>query len=137
MDFIRSLHQKPLYRYIFIGGISYLIEVALLALLLYSLKLSAVAAVAISFWIGFILSFLLQKLIAFKNTDSSKKTVARQSVLYSLLVAVNYLFTLAFVAALGPLIGTIVARTIALIVTTGWNYVVYSKFIFKGKDEKK
>lgn len=107
----------------------------MLALLIYGLKMTSVLAVGISFWLGFLIAFVLQKLIAFKNTDRSKKTVARQTLLYSGLVGVNYLFTLAFVAIFGPILGTIVARTIALIITTGWNYVIYSKLIFRSKNE--
>jgi len=135
MRIFSRLSQSSIFRYIFIGGLSYLIEVGLLALLIYGLKMTSVLAVGISFWLGFLIAFVLQKLIAFKNTDRSKKTVARQTLLYSGLVGVNYLFTLAFVAIFGPILGTIIARTIALIITTGWNYVIYSKLIFRSKNE--
>lgn len=135
MRMFSRLSQSSIFRYIFIGGLSYLIEVGLLALLIYGLKMTSVLAVGISFWLGFLTAFVLQKLIVFKNTNRSKKTVARQTLLYSGLVGVNYLFTLAFVAIFGPILGTIIARTIALIITTGWNYIIYSKLIFRSKNE--
>lgn len=87
-------------------------------------------AVAIGFWVGFFLAFIMQKLLAFRNTTAAPKQVLRQSVLYILLVLFNYGFTLGFVALLSPLMGVYIARTVALAITTCWNFIIYKKLIF-------
>lgn len=121
-------------RYLFVGGLSFVIEMGLILLLHNALGVSAVISVAISFWIGLVISFLLQKLITFKDRSRSTKKVAKQSALYGLLVGVNYLFTLTFVAFFETILGIFIARTIALIITTLWNFVIYKKVIFKEQD---
>lgn len=126
---IKTIFKKPIIRYLVAGGSSYAIE--LLAIYgLITAGTSKVAAVAVAFWIGFAVSFILQKLYAFEDRRSSKKRAATQIIMYALLVAVNYSFTLATAYALSPILGIFAARTIALIITTAWNFVVYKKIIF-------
>lgn len=125
----RLLANQPL-RYIFIGGVSYAVELIVLLSLANLLLLSPELSVACSFWIGLIVSFLLQKYIAFGNSVSDKKTVGKQTTLYGLLVLFNYSFTIAFVGIFTDLLGLFVARTAALLLTTIWNYLAYKKLIF-------
>ena len=128
---LKSARNSQLIRYLFVGGTSYVLEIGLLAYLEYGLHIPTVISVSISFWFGFLIAFILQKIITFGDRQHSAKKIAWQSISYGLLVAFNFIFTLLFVQFFGPLIGVIVARTIALIITTMWNYVVYSKVIFK------
>lgn len=120
-------------RYIFIGGVSYIIEMIALLTCAYILLFSPELSVACSFWVGLIVSFLLQKYIAFNNKSSHKKVIGRQAVLYGLLVLFNYGFTIAFVSLSVDILGLVIARTLALGITTTWNYFVY-KQIFKQPD---
>jgi len=131
MKLVKRLAAHKLVRYIFIGGLSYLIELCLLIGLRYGLNLEQTTSVAISFWFAFAVSFVLQKFLAFKSVSVSAKRVAKQTVLYSALVLVNFGFTLLFVHIFTPFIGLIIARTTALIITTGWNFIIYSRVIFK------
>jgi putative flippase GtrA len=132
---MRSIYKKlfssTLFRYIFIGGLSFAIEMGVLYSLIHFFQLSSILAVAISFWVGLITSFVLQKLIAFQDKGSSTKKILRQSIYYAILVLFNYAFTIGFVALLEGALTLFIARTIALIITTGWNFIVYSKIIFK------
>lgn len=127
----KKITNNTLFRYIFIGGLSYLIEVITIYVIINYSDLGSLTAVAISFWLGLIASFFLQKFLAFKNKESSAKHLIWQSITYSILVIINYLFTLGFVAIFENTVGVFIARTIALIITTGWNFIVYSKVIFK------
>lgn len=128
---ITSLFTSSLFRYVFVGGLSYAIELSLLLSLVYLLHLNEPTAITISFAVGLMIAFVLQKLFAFKNNEKSAKAVGRQSIYYTLLVIFNYFFTLIFTSVLSPLVGIAVARTLALIITTFWNYFIYKKVIFK------
>ena len=140
-----------LLRYILAGGLSYIIELAFMYLFLF-FGLSSVASVGIAFWVGLSIAFFLQKAFAFKDTGTSKKKTALQMGQYGALVAVNYTFTLALVYyhdAIGgpvytllenfPLVNQIedfnllFARTLALGITTVWNFVLYKYIIFRQK----
>lgn len=111
------------------GGISFAIE--LIALLsLNSLGLHRGIAVAISFWIGFIVALFLQKFFAFKDHRKKPTILIRQTLLFGLLVAFNYIFTIA-VVSLFPEKYLVVSRTIAIIIVTFWNYFLYKNVIFK------
>lgn len=121
--------SQPL-RYVVIGGISYVVEIATLLSLANLFSLSPEASVAYSFWVGLVTSFLLQKHVAFKSKANDRRAIGRQSVLYGALVLFNYLFTIVFVGAFTGILGLVAARTIALLLTVAWNYFVYKK-IFK------
>ena len=127
---IRQVKTSTLLRYIIVGGTSYAIELSVLLLLVHVLHFNTTLAVSIGFWLGLVISFLLQKFLAFKNTDTRARRLTIQTVYYALLVLFNYGFTLLFVHLLEPFIDLSIARTLALIITTAWNYVIYKKVIF-------
>lgn len=127
---IATVKGSTLLRYVFVGGTSYAIELALLLSLVHVFQLGTGLAVSIGFWAGLVISFLLQKFFAFGDKDTKIQRLTIQSFAYALLVIVNYSFTLLFVHILAPIIGLFIARTLALIITTGWNYIVYKKLIF-------
>ena len=127
---IRQVKTSTLLRYIIVGGTSYAIELAALLLLVHVLHFNTTLAVSIGFWLGLVISFLLQKFLAFKNTDTRARRLTIQTVYYALLVLFNYGFTLLFVHLLEPFIDLSIARTLALIITTAWNYIIYKKVIF-------
>jgi len=134
--FILRLFSLQPFRYIFIGGLSYVVELAVLLSLANLLHFSSSLSVACSFWIGLVVSFLLQKYIAFSNTSSDKRTVGRQSLLYGALVLFNYFFTIFVVDLLasgGDNYRLVIVRTAALIATTFWNYFVYKRIFAKSQ----
>ena len=127
---IRQVKTSTLLRYIIVGGTSYAIELSVLLLLVRVFDFNTTLAVSIGFWLGLVISFLLQKFLAFKNTDTRARRLTIQTVYYALLVLFNYGFTLLFVHLLEPFIDLSIARTLALIITTAWNYIIYKKVIF-------
>ena len=124
------IKNSTLLRYIFVGGTSYAIELTALLSLVHLLRLDTSVAVSVGFWLGLVISFIMQKFLAFSDNDTQVKRLTIQSLYYAILVLINYGFTLAFVHFFAPLMTLFVARTIALIITTGWNYIVYKKLIF-------
>lgn len=126
--------SKSLVRYILVGGSAYLLEIGALYYLRHQLEFSALVSVAISFWIGFVIAFVLQKLVTFQNYEKNKRTVAKQVAYYSLLVLWNYLFTLILVKLFSDETSVIILRTIAIVIITSWNYIAYQS-IFKRASE--
>lgn len=124
------MRSSRLVRYVFVGGFAYVTEMVVLFSLQTWLHFSNVAAVAISFWVGFLVAFVLQKYIAFQNREASRRVIARQLAGYSVLVVWNYIFTLVLVRVLGQHMPVMLSRTFAIIMITAWNYGFYKK-IFK------
>lgn len=124
--YVRLRASQP-FRYVFIGGISYVIELSILLSLATFFLLSPEVSVACSFWVGLITSFLLQKYFAFRSRANDRKTIGKQSILYGALVVFNYSFTIAFVSIFTIAFGLVIARTIALLLTVTWNYFIYKR----------
>lgn len=128
------LQKSTILRYIAVGGISYVAEMTILFSLINILRLGNVVAISIGFWSGLIISFLLQKILTFKNNELSPKRLRNQTIYYGALVLVNYGFTIALTTVLSPIMGIAVSRTIALVITTIWNFIIYKKIIFKNNE---
>jgi len=126
-----KLIKHTLARYVFIGGVSYVIEIGFLLFIVNIFNVNGPTGVAISFWVGLVSSFLLQKFVTFNDKGKSGSILLKQSVVYIVLVGVNYSFTIIFVAMVEPITSLIISRTLALLITTGWNFIIYSKVIFK------
>ena len=123
----QTMAKAKLFRYLIVGGAAYLIEMAALYGLRHGLGLSPLRSVAISFWIGLVIAFLLQKLITFENYDRRAHVLAKQSVIYGVLVAWNYGFSLILVELLDESLSVFIIRTLAIAIVTSWNFFIYVK----------
>jgi len=124
------LMQSRLARYLLVGGGSYAVELSLLVFLTAVLNLNRVLSTALAFWVGLVLSFVLQKLYAFQDYQKELRTIGRQTGAFSLLVGFNYCFTLVVVSLFSSHL-IIASRTLAIACTTTWNYFIYKR-IFTG-----
>ena len=97
------------------------------------LGLSPVAAVAISFWVGFVAAFLLQKLITFRNYERAIHHLAKQLGSYGLLTLWNYAFTLVLARLFARTTSIFIIRTLTIAIITCWNFFIYQK-MFKNQD---
>ena len=127
---IQKLAQHQIIRYLFVGGFSFVIEITLLYILNRTFHISAAISVTISFWVGFIVAYVLQKLVAFRNKEKSRRVITIQIIGYSLLVLWNYGFTILVVELFHSSVSVVVLRTIVIAITTVWNYALYKK-LFK------
>lgn len=125
-----KVNKQKLVRYLLVGGTAYGVEISCLYFFVHALNLSSLRAVAISFWIGFVVAFILQKLITFKNYDKQTTTITKQLIGYGLLVAWNYGFTLIMVKLLSRHGSIIMIRTFVILIVTSWNFIFY-QMIFK------
>lgn len=136
MGLLNKMHKyNKIVRYLFVGIIAYLTEITTLYILNHKIGLSSVNSVAISFWVGFFVAFILQKLITFTNHDKRGKTIANQLLKYSILVIFNYVFTLFIVSLLTDKLNVIVTRTLTIAIITCWNFIIYNKYIFYTKTQ--
>ena len=126
---VLAIYSDRRVRYLVIGGGAFLVELVVL----FSAQAAGAPgtlAVAISFIIGTAVSFLLQKVIAFKDKRFHKKIVLSQVFLYAVLVAFNFAFTVLAVWLLEGYFPVALIRTAALAITVIWNYYLYKTWIF-------
>ena len=121
--------MTPFRRYIAVGLVVYAVE--LLCIYVYrQFSQNTTAAVAVSFWVGFVLSFLLQKFVAFQDNRTQKGLIGTQFTAYFLLVVFNFGFTILITRALDSVAPIYLTRTFALGITTIWNFYLYKTRIF-------
>jgi putative flippase GtrA len=126
--------SKPSHRYVVIGGCVYVFEI-LMIVLAQHLGASAVVAVGVSFWLGLMVSFVLQKLVTFSDKRMHHRVLLPQIVAFSALVLFNFGFTLLLTKLLEHVLPAVVTRTLAVGVTTLWNFYLYKTRIFIAADE--
>lgn len=117
-------------RYLVIGISVYLFEL-LVIVVAQSAGASAVFAVGLSFWLGLIASFVLQKFFTFGDKRTHRRVLSIQIIAFSALVLFNFGFTVSLTKLLTPAFPAVVSRTIALCITVLWNFYLYKKRIFK------
>ena len=135
MERLHALIQKPGIRYLFIGGIVYVFELSVIVLA-QAYGATPVWAVAISFVAGTIVSFFMQKLITFSDKRMHHKILIPQLIATALLIVWNLGFSVLVTKLLQHHLPAVVTRTIALGITTIWNFYIYKTRIFKNAEEE-
>jgi LmbE family N-acetylglucosaminyl deacetylase/putative flippase GtrA len=134
--------RTPVQRYLVIGISVYAFEL-LVIVAAQALGASSVLAVGVAFWLGLIVSFGLQKIVTFGDKRLHHRILVPQLIAFSLLVLFNFGFTLLFTKLLEDTLPAVWCRTLALAVTTIWNFYLYKTRIFawqapaKGSKRKK
>lgn len=119
-------------RYLIVGGLCFLADVGILALLHDVVGLALPLATPIAFLASFAITYTMQRTIAFNSGARVVASVGR----YTALVAFNTVATTGIVwgiAALGwP---WIVGKVLAVVATTIWNYFAYRYWVFASPKE--
>lgn len=127
----RIKHLSPeVRRYLVVGVSVYLFEL-LVIVVAQAAGTNSVVAVGLSFWLGLLVSFTLQKFVTFGDTRTHHKIVATQFLAVCLLVLFNFGFTLLVTQLLSSVAPATVCRTFALGITTIWNFYLYKTHIFR------
>jgi putative flippase GtrA len=132
MQHFHNLWSRRGTRYLLVGVVVYIFELAVI-FWAQALGMSAVAAVALSFWLGLVLSFALQKLVTFQDKRLHYRLLSLQVAIFALLVLWNFGFTLAVTWALSGTMPAFISRSLALALTTIWNFYLYKTRIFSLK----
>lgn len=125
----KAILKKPGVRYVLVGGSAYVLELFVIILARNS-GASNIWAVALSFCIGLMYSFILQKFITFSDRRTQHKVLLSQLLTVSALVVFNFMFTIIVTALLQHIFPAIITRTIAIGITTIWNFYLYKAHIF-------
>ena len=131
---VQDFLKTSLGKYLIVGGSVYLLELFVIVVAQHN-GASAVLAVGLSFWIGLMVSFGLQKFVTFGDKRTHHKVLLPQFLAVTLLVFFNFGFTLLVTALLKNWLPPVVTRTLALGTTTMWNFYLYKTRIFSKSDE--
>ena len=128
--FDRKKDIKTIGKFLVSGGSAALVEYTVFTLLHY-LGVELVIANTTSFLSGFIVSFTLNRSWVF----ASKGKIRRQLLQYSTLAFVNLLLSnvlmLLFVSVTP--VPSLVAKLVTMVAIACWNYLLFSRIIFKDK----
>lgn len=91
---------------------------------------SALVSVGLSFWLGMMASFGLQKIVTFNDRRVHHKILILQFLAFGLLVFFNFGVTLLVTKLLIGYVPAVFTRTLALGLTTVWNFYLYKTRIF-------
>jgi len=120
-------------RYLIVGVSVYLLEL-LVIILAQWWGAGPLLAVGLSFWVGLLISFGLQKFVTFGDKRTERRVTSLQFLAFSALVLFNFGFTLLVTKLLANVIPAVLCRTLALGITTLWNFYLYRTRIFKTSD---
>lgn len=126
-DRLRALASHSAVRYLVAGGLSFIVDFGILALLHEVLAWPVWLASGTSFLLSFAFTYSIQRYFSF----SSRTPHGRALVRYTILVAFNTLATIVIVSLVNvsPL-SWAGGKVIATVVTTAWNYFAYRYWVF-------
>lgn len=135
---IKNSSQKV--RFIGVGVINTIIDFGLL-FLLRSIGLPTITSNVISTTTAFIFSFFANKKYTFKTTDTNIKREVTLFILVTLFglwvlqtIVIQISTNLLHPAHLSADVTLFIAKLCATIVSLVWNYIFYSRIVFKQKD---
>ena len=133
---VKKILQYEKVRFALVGGLNTFVDFGILFSLVSLFDMPAVIANTISTSVALTVSYVLNKKAVFGNTDTNNM---RQVILF-VLVTLSGLWILQNVVILlvSPLIANItgaltllVAKLVASLFSLTWNYVLYSRVVFK------
>ncbi len=132
MKALITRHSR-LIKFIISGGTAAVVEYGLFALF-NALGVPLVIANTLSFIGGLLVSFSLNRTWVFL----SKERARRQFGLYVLLALINLVIgnTIIFLLHDGFGVYALVAKLIVMVLIASWNYLIFSRFIFKPSADK-
>jgi putative flippase GtrA len=128
-----ALYRHPIVRFLMVGGLSFALDLGLLAIMHELFGVPLWLATPIAFVISLVFNFLLQRLFTFQATNKGSVSAAK----YLLLVVVNILVSDIIVIGFDALGWSyIIGKTTATVLTTVWNYFLYRHWIFQRVPEE-
>jgi putative flippase GtrA len=123
----RTLFRNRMVRYLIAGGLSFIVDFGMLAVLHEVLHWPTWIATAVAFIISFAFTYTIQRVFAFGGTSPHGTTLVK----YTVLVIFNLVATTLIVSWIGQSSITWAGgKVIATVATTVWNYFVYKYWVF-------
>jgi len=124
---LMSILNHSGFRYLIIGGSTFLIDIGLLYILHQMLSWPLWIATGTAFLATFVFNYTLQRTFSFGSASAHGTTLAK----YVALLAFNTLATVAIVWLVDRNgWGWGIGKIVATVVTTGWNYFVFKYWVF-------
>jgi len=123
---VNRIYKNSVLRYLAVGGTSFIVDFGLLYFFHEVLGVRLWISTGVAFLASFLFNFTFQKIFAF----SSKSHSGWSLVKYLALVAFNTLATVAIVSLLYTFIGWELAKVLATVLTTIWNYLAYRFIVY-------
>lgn len=116
-----------------VGGLAFAVDFLSFVFLHTVLNQAIIVATVISVIMGFLTSFILNKVWVFKsNSNNSHHSTHLQISMYILLVLFNMAFSYIFIQIMSNYLNRVeIAKLGAMITIVLWNYFLYKKVIFK------
>jgi len=135
----KQIIDKPLTRYLVVGGAAAISEYGSFLLLFMVFNVWLWLANAVSYALGLLTSFWLNRLWVFRHKQKVyQKKLNHQFVLYVTMASVNLFLTLLIVAYLKHLgVKPVVGKLLAMAITSIWNFIIFRSFIFMHQDTPK
>jgi putative flippase GtrA len=123
-----GLYQNAVVRFLFVGGLSFALDLGLLALLHEVFGVELWLATPVAFVVSLVFNFLLQRMFTFRATNKGSVSAVKYILLVIVNIAVSDLVVTGF-DALGW--SYLIGKACATVMTTVWNYFLYRHWIFK------
>ncbi len=130
MKLVNKLIEQRLFHYAISGGTAFTIEYGSFLIFYYEFHLSAVLANTISFSLGLVTSFLLNRFWVFAH-DKQKKKMVHQMSLYLVTGLFNLIITdimIHFIVKAG--VPAFIAKILLVIIVAFWNFFIFKRIIF-------
>jgi putative flippase GtrA len=125
----KKLYTHSFVRYVIIGGSTFAMDFGLLVLLHGLLDVNLLLATTISYWTSIVFNFYANRHWSFGAKGSP---IARHLVAYGTLLAVNYLFTIGFIAVATHYgMHYTIAKVLSVGIQTSWTYFAYKRIVFR------
>ena len=125
---VRVFYRHHFARYLFVGGTTFVLDFGLLAISHGKFGISIALATSIAYWVSIVYNFLFNRYWTFDARE--KRSLRHHIVTYSLLLVVNYMFAVAFIAFASHYINYLAAKALAVALQMIWTYPVYKYKIF-------
>lgn len=126
----QKLYQNSVLRFLFVGGLSFALDLGLLVLLHEVVGVDLVIATPIAFLVSLVFNYFLQRIFTFQATNHHGISAAKYISLVVFNVVVSDFIVTGF-DALGWYY--IIGKGTSTVLTTVWNYFLYREWIFKNK----
>lgn len=125
------MNIQRLLKFILAGGTAAAVEYGVFLLLHYQ-NVRLLIANSASFSAGLFVSFTINRLWVFQ----SKSYIRKQFTAYCVLAIINLAVSNAFIAMLVDMLDVLpsIAKFLTMVIIAAWNYVLFSRLIFKGSD---
>ena len=121
-----------IFRYLFVGGISFVADYTVLFLLKEFCAFHYLLAAGLAFCTGIIINFIFTKLLVFQVVKQNK---LRERTIFVLICLAGLLYTEGIMFILTDLLGThyLISKIVATVIVFFWNFFAKKLILYRGR----